>query len=55
MEKLLYVVPAVGILTLLFAVYLAVKVGRQDAGNDKMKEIASAISEGARSLPDSRV
>ncbi len=50
MEKLMYLVPAVGILTLLFAVYLAVKVGRQDAGNDKMKEIAGAISEGARAF-----
>ena len=50
MEKLMYLVPAVGILTLLFAVYLAVKMGRQDAGNDKMKEIAGAISEGARAF-----
>lgn len=50
MEKLMYLVPAVGILTLLFAAYLAVKVGRQDAGNDKMKEIAAAISEGARAF-----
>lgn len=50
MEKLLYLVPLAGVLTLLFAVYLAVKVGRQDAGNDKMREIAAAISEGARAF-----
>ena len=50
MERLLYLVPAVGVLTLLFAAYLAVKVSRADAGNDKMKEIASAISEGAQAF-----
>ena len=48
-------VPAVGVLTLLFAAYLAVKVSRADAGNDKMKEIASAISEGAQAFPEIRI
>ena len=38
MEMLLYLVPVFGILGLLFAAYLAARVGRQDAGNDRMKE-----------------
>lgn len=50
MEELLYLVPAVGILTLLFAAYLAIKVSRQAAGNKKMNEISDAISEGARAF-----
>lgn len=50
MENLLYLVPAVGVLTLLFAAYLAVKVSRQKDGNEKMKEIAAAISEGAQAF-----
>lgn len=50
METLLYLVPVFGLLTLLFAAYLAVKVGREDAGNDKMREISTAISEGARAF-----
>ena len=44
MEMLLYLVPVFGILGLLFAAYLAARVGRQDAGNDRMKEIAAAIN-----------
>ena len=50
MERLLYLVPVVGIITLLFAVYLAKKVNRQDAGTKRMKEIAGAISEGAKAF-----
>ncbi len=50
MEKALYLVPIIGILTLCFAFYLAVKVKKQDAGNDRMKEIAGAISEGAKAF-----
>ena len=50
MENLLYVVPAIAVLAILFAVYLANKVKKQDAGTDKMKEIADAISEGARAF-----
>lgn len=47
MEKLIYVVPAVGVLALLFAFFLAIKVGKASEGNDKMKEIAAAIHEGS--------
>ena len=40
----------VGIGALIFAVYLADKVKRQDAGTEKMQEIAAAIEEGARAF-----
>ena len=44
------IVPALGVLGLLFAAYLAAKVSRQEPGTDRMKEISSAISEGARAF-----
>ena len=50
MENLLRVVPVFGVLALLFAVYLAAKVKRQSAGTEKMKEIAEAISDGAKAF-----
>lgn len=50
MEKLLYLVPVMGGLALIFAAYLAAKVKRQSVGTDKMKEIADAISEGAQAF-----
>ena len=50
MENLMYVVPVVSVLALLFAGYLAVKVAKQEEGTEQMKEIASAISEGARAF-----
>lgn len=42
--------PILGICALLFAFYLTKKVGRQDAGTDRMKEIAAFIHEGARAF-----
>lgn len=50
MEGLLKVVPFFGILALIFAAYLAAKVSRQEEGTQRMKEISSAISEGARAF-----
>ena len=50
MAGLLKVVPFFGILALIFAAYLAAKVSRQEEGTQRMKEIASAISEGARAF-----
>ncbi len=50
MDIFVYVSVAAGILALLFAFYLTQKVGRQDSGTDRMKEIAQAIEEGARAF-----
>lgn len=50
MEMFLKVVPLFGVLALLFAVFLAAKVNRQEAGTEKMKEIAAAISDGAKAF-----
>ena len=45
--NMLYLAPIVGVLALLFAFYKASFVSKQDAGNERMKEISSYISEGA--------
>lgn len=50
MENLLYLAPVLGVCGLLFAFYLILKVSKQDAGTDRMKEIASFIHEGAKSF-----
>lgn len=50
MDTFVYVSVAAGVLALLFAFFLTQKVGRQDAGTDRMKEIAQAIEEGARAF-----
>ena len=44
---MLYLAPIVGVLALLFAAFKASFVSKQDAGNERMKEISSYISEGA--------
>ena len=50
MERLIYFAPVLGICALLFAFYLTKKVGKQDAGTDRMKEIAAFIHEAARAF-----
>ena len=50
MNNYMYLVPIAAVIALLFAAYLAGKVGKQDAGTDRMKEIAGAIAEGARAF-----
>ncbi len=47
MDTLLYLTPAFGAVALLFALNRARFVGRQEAGTDRMVEIAAAIREGA--------
>lgn len=50
MEMLLNIVPVLGIAALLFAGVLAARVNRQDAGTERMREIAASISEGAQAF-----
>ena len=47
MDKLIYIIPAVAVLGLLFALVLALRVKKQAPGNEKMQEIAASIHEGA--------
>ena len=47
MENLIYVVPAMGIVGLLYTLVKFMWVSRQDAGTPRMKEISTYIAEGA--------
>lgn len=50
METLFTVVPVLAVVALLFAAYLAGKVSKQAPGNERMVEIATSISDGARAF-----
>ena len=50
MDMLLTIVPIFAVIALIFAGVLAIRVNRQDPGTDRMKEIATAISEGAQAF-----
>ncbi len=50
MESLIYLAPAFAVVALLFAVWKIVFVGKQDAGTERMKEIAGSINEGAKAF-----
>jgi K(+)-stimulated pyrophosphate-energized sodium pump len=47
MDKLIYLVPAMGIIGLLYTLIKFNWVSKQDPGNDRMKEISNYIAEGA--------
>jgi K(+)-stimulated pyrophosphate-energized sodium pump len=49
-QLILYLVPAAGLIALLYAFVRARWVSRQDAGTDEMIEIANNIAEGARAF-----
>ena len=50
MEKLIWVAPVLAIAALVYAVYKIGFVSKAEEGTEKMKEIAQAISEGARAF-----
>ena len=47
MQTVLYVMPLLGLLGLLYVIWKSAWVSKQDAGTDKMKKIAGHIAEGA--------
>ncbi len=47
MDKLFYLVPAMGVIGLLYTFIKFAWVSKQDAGSDRMKEISNYIAEGA--------
>src|SRR5882672_7627438 len=47
MDKLIYLVPVMGVIGLLYTLIKFNWVSKQDAGTDRMKEISTYISEGA--------
>ena len=50
MAQMLFLVPVVGLLGLLFAVILRQQIVKEDPGTDRMREIADAIAEGANAF-----
>ena len=55
MTMMMKLVPVFAIAALLFAVYLAMKVSRQEAGTKKMKEISDAIFGRSQGVSDGRI
>lgn len=50
MEKLLYIASAVAVLAIVYAVVTSLRIKKQSPGNERMQEIASAISDGAKAF-----
>ena len=47
MENFMYIIPLFGVIALLYMGYLASWVNKQDAGEEKMKNLAGYVREGA--------
>ena len=50
MESIVWLAPVLSVVALLFAVYKAVYVSKAPTGNERMREIAAAIAEGANAF-----
>ena len=50
MDKLIYFIPLVGVIGLIYAVFLTVRISRYDKGNERMREISAAIHDGAKAF-----
>ena len=50
MNTMFMLVPVLGVLGLLFAFFQAQKIQKEESGNERMKEIAHAIAEGAQAF-----
>ncbi len=50
MEKLMYLSVGAGVIALLYALLLSMRVKRQEEGTERMKQIAASINEGARAF-----
>src|SRR6187401_2585482 len=50
MDIILYLIPLIMVAALLYAMFLSIKVSKYDAGNDRMKQIAGYIANGAMSF-----
>src|SRR6185436_17690731 len=50
MEMILYLVPGIAILALIYSSILTARISKEDPGNDRMKQIAGYIAAGAMSF-----
>ena len=50
MGNWIFIAPIVGVIALIFALFLSKKVSREEAGTDRMKEIAEALIDGAHAF-----
>lgn len=50
MDNIVVAVPILGAIALIFALITAISISKKNAGNDRMKEIADAISSGAKAF-----